>query len=192
MAAVPNLLGRRDYTRDEVNRMEKAGLLTGRYELIDGELVDKMGQNPPHAQALRLVAIWLATAFGVSRVQWQIPMEVAPSDQRRNDPLPDIAVLKEFKVEYDERHPAGDELVLLVEVSDASSRYDRTKKVSLYAGAGVPEYWVLDVSKRRLFVYRTPINGAYRDQEVHSEGETIAIEGHEAVVAELLPRAKRS
>jgi Uma2 family endonuclease len=189
MAAVPNLLGRGDYTREEVNRMEESGLLEGPYELIDGHLVSKMGQNPPHAYALRLVAIWLASIFGSHRVQWQLPVEVSFPDRERNDPLPDIGVLREFKDEYGRRHPVGDEFLLLVEISDTSSRYDRTKKVPLYARAGAPEYWIVDLPKRRLIVYRNPQQGTYLDRHEFAEHDTISIANCQTTVTNLLPKS---
>jgi len=190
MAAVPNLLGRTDYTRDEVTRLEEAGILTDRCELIDGELVSKMGQNPPHARSLQRIYAWLIRVFGVERVRNQAPIEVAEKDRRRNDPLPDIVVVAEDKPEYDERHPRGDELVLLVEVSDTSSRYDRTKKLSLYARAGVPEYWVLDVPKRRLTVYSELEGESYRRCQEVAEHDTVSLADFQSVVSDILPRSK--
>src|ERR1035441_1283354 len=99
---------RKDITRDEVHRLESLGLLTGRYELIEGELIDKLGQNPPHGYVLTRVMIWLARVFG-HRVRCQLPMEVAPRDQRLSEPVPDIALLAHESPEYYRRMPRGDE-----------------------------------------------------------------------------------
>jgi Uma2 family endonuclease len=130
---------RKRFTRDEVDQMQNAGLfLDQRLELIDGDLIDKMGQNPPHAIAIRLLQACLIRIFGAERTQVQLPIELAASDQMWNLPEPDIAVLKEFKKEdYAQRHPSGNELLLLVEVADKSLRHDCTTKRDLYARAGV-------------------------------------------------------
>ena len=102
---------RKRFTRAEVQRLLEGGLFEGqRYELIEGDLIDKMGQHPPHAYAIRLVVAWLARIFGFERVQIQLPIEVAPEDRERSSPEPDVAVLAEAKVEYQRRHPRGDEL----------------------------------------------------------------------------------
>ena len=55
---------RRRWTRDECSRLAEMGLLTGRYELIDGEILALMGQNPPHRMTLMLIAGWLVSLFG--------------------------------------------------------------------------------------------------------------------------------
>jgi Uma2 family endonuclease len=181
MAALPDLLSRGNFTREEVNRLEESGVLTGRYELLEGELIDKMGQNPPHAWALHRVYAWLIRVFGVERLRNQVPIEVAESDRRRNDPQPDIAVLAEARTEYARRQPRGDELTLLVEVADTSSRFDLTVKAALYARAGVPEYWVLDLSRRTLVIHR----GAERTEL--AEHESVSLGDQKALISDLLP-----
>src|SRR5438874_9845381 len=100
---------RKRFTRSEVQRMLEGGMFDGqRYELIEGDLIDKMGQSPPHASTIRLVLTWLAGRLGVRRVLVQLPIEVAPEDRERSWPEPDVAVLREFKSEYGVRHPRGD------------------------------------------------------------------------------------
>jgi Uma2 family endonuclease len=188
MAALPDLLGRGNYTREEVNRMEESGALVGRYELLEGHLIDKMGQNPPHARSLNRMYGWLLRVFGNVRLRNQQPIEVATGDRRRNDPQPDIAVVAEDKTEYDERHPRGDELTLIVEVADSSSRFDLSVKVGLYARAGVPEYWVMDISRRVLVTHREPEQGTYTHRVELSEHEYVSIGDTRALVSDLLPR----
>jgi len=174
------------YTRAEVSRMEESGELSGRWELIEGQLVDKMGQNPPHAYVLRLVAAWLARVYGAERVSNQSPIEVALGDRERSEPQPDIAVLAQSKPEYKTRHPRGEELVVLVEVADSSARFDLTVKAALYARAGVPEYWVLDVTRGLLIVHRTPENGRYLHVEELTEDQTVHLGEASTLVSGLL------
>jgi hypothetical protein len=118
-------LRRKRFTRLEVDRMSELGLLDGqRCELIDGELIDKLGQNPPHAQAIRNLFSWLSAFFAPKQLQMQLPIEVRPGDSDWSLPEPDIAVLAETGGEYGKRHPRGDELLLVVEVADTSLRQD--------------------------------------------------------------------
>jgi Uma2 family endonuclease len=158
--------------------MLEAGLFAGqRYELIEGDLLEKMGQNPPHAYAISLLLTWLAGIYGVNRVRVQLPMEAGPEDRERSEPEPDLAVLFETKPDYQVRHPSGEELLLLVEVAESSSRFDLSVKGELYARARVPEYWVLDLGRRVLTVHRRPEQGRYQVVLRVSEGENVAPEG---------------
>jgi len=193
-SSIPVVLPRRKrFTRSDVARLNELGVFDGqRYELIEGDLIDKMGQNPPHAWSVALVSVWLAKTFGGVNVRCQAPIEIASEDQERNEPEPDHLVLAELKVEYSKRHPRGDELLLLVEISDTTSRFDRTVKAALYARASVPEYWVLDVSARALYVHCHPGGGNYRQVTRLAEDETVAPDSRpDALVkiSELLPPA---
>jgi Uma2 family endonuclease len=172
-------------TREDVNRLENLGLLTGRYELIEGELIDKMGQNPPHGYVLTRVMIWLAKVFGY-RVRCQLPMEVAGADQRLNEPQPDIALLAKASPEYYTRQPRGDELALIIEISDSSARFDLTTKARLYARAEVHEYWVVDIPRATVTIHRQPVNGAYSQLERLTKNDSLSIEGATISIVELL------
>jgi len=171
--------------------MLKAGLFAGqRLELLDGDLIDKMGQNPPHSYAIRLVLGWLAKILEPGRILVQSPIEAGGPDRKWSLPEPDVAVLAESKEEYRHRHPRGEELVLVIEVSDTSLQFDTTTKRDLYARAGVPEYWVLDVVGRQLTIHRKPLKGRFTQTETLSEHDTAlaGIEGQSAIaVAALLP-----
>jgi len=174
-------LPRKRFTRSEVDQMLDSGIFAGqRFELIDGELIDKMGQKPPHASAIQRCMELLAAIFGLARVRVQMPIEAGPADRESSVPEPDIAVLAEAKPDFSQRHPNGRELTLLIEVSDTTLRHDTIGKRDLYARAGVPEYWVLDIKGRRLIVHRTlnEEKGEYASLLSHREGETVAIESH--------------
>ena len=174
-STVADSLRRKRFTRGEVDRMLETGILDGqRCELIDGELIDKMGQNPPHAYAIRRLFAWLIGLFGPDRLQVQSPVEVKPGDSEWSLPEPDLAVLAEAGGDYRKRHPRGDELLLVVEVADTSLRQDLTTKRDLYARASVGEYWVLDLQSRRLIVHRNPGHGEYRETAILNEDDLAA------------------
>lgn len=175
MSAV--LLPRKQVTRDEFLQLLDSDVFEGRrYELIEGELIDKMGQKPPHASTIRRVLRLLVQILGIDRVLVQAPVEVAIADRKRNFPEPDLAFVREAKPDYEERHPNGDELLLAVEVADRSLRMDAKTKLDLYARAGVPEYWIIDLPSRRLIIHRTPVEGAYQQILTLAEGEIASLE----------------
>jgi Uma2 family endonuclease len=183
-------LPRKRFTRAEVECLLDSGFFVGqRYELIDGDLIDKMAQKPPHASTIGMVLNWLAGVFGTSRVRVQLPVETAGEDRERSVPEPDLAVLRELKPEYQQRHPRGDELLLVVEVADSSAAFDLSRKAILYARAGVPEYWVVDLGRRMLVVHRQPDGTQYRHIQIHSQDERVSMEGRgeSVLVKDILP-----
>jgi Uma2 family endonuclease len=182
---------RKRFTVGEVEQMLEAGLFAGqRFELIDGDLIDKMGQNPPHAYVITLVLEWLTSICASKRIRVQLPIQAGGPDQKWSLPEPDLAVVPELKDVYLHRHPRGDELLLAVEVADTTLQYDETLKRDLYARAGVREYWVLDIGGRQLTVHRNPSNGKFSYVQTRTEQDEVSPEFHpsEALkVAALLP-----
>lgn len=188
---LPLFANRKHWTRDDCDFLERAGLLTERYELLDGEIIIKMGQNRPHIMSTIRVIGWLLRTFSEERVQTQDDIEVAGPDQPTNRPQPDAAVLSRPDYEFTEP-PRGADLLLGVEVSDTTLRDDLRTKAALYARAGIPEYWVFDVKARRLHIHRDAQNGVYQTVTTHNEQETVttqAAPNNPVRVGDLLPPA---
>lgn len=183
-------LPRKRFTRDEVDRLIDKGFFIGqRCELIDGDLIEKMGQSPTHAFTIQLLLKEFSGRFDIRRILVQLPIQAAAEDREWSVPEPDLAVLKESTVEFHHRHPRGDELLLAIEVSDTSAAFDLSRKAALYARAGVPEYWVLDLVRRMLVVHRDSDGTQYRRIQLHPEEETVSLEGRSEAtkVGDLLP-----
>jgi Uma2 family endonuclease len=181
---------RKRFTREEAHRMAELGLVSGRYELVDGDLIDKMGQNPPHAYTFTRLQSWLLTFLEANQLRLQLPIEVAPQDQRRSEPEPDIAIVAEDRPQYQSRHPRGDELLIVIEIADTSAAFDLSVKAGLYARAGVREYWVLDLNRRALFRHRQIEQSTYREVQALSDKECASLAcrpEQEILVAKLLP-----
>lgn len=181
---------RKRISREEFESMIDAGIFAGqRCELIDGDLIDKMGQKPPHARAIHRTQSAFIKALESERVRIQLPVELRGQDRRWNLPEPDIAVLAEANPEFDRRHPRADETALIIEVADTTARYDLTTKRDLYAHSGAPEYWVLDIPRRTLVVHcdLRADNGTYADIRAFADHETVAFGGSEIAVNDLLP-----
>jgi Uma2 family endonuclease len=150
------------------------GTLTGRWELIDGEILSKMGQNPPHRITLMLMKQWLKALFGFLNVQTEKPISIPGPAGRTNEPEPDIAVTTAPTTAYTDRHPAPQDLLLVVEVSDSTLRFDLTTKALLYAQVGIQEYWVADIEGRRLHCHRGPTPTGYSEVVVYEEAQQVS------------------
>jgi len=170
----PPVPPRKRWTREQCAPLEASGLFEReRLELVDGELISKMGKNRPHVNACAWMFLWLIDAFGREFVNAEAPIDVSPSDIVWNEPEPDLIVLKKEFTTF-ESNPRPEDLDLVVEVADSSLKFDLTVKAALYARAGIAEYWVLDVAGRRLIVHRIPMSGTYTSVVVYAEDEVVA------------------
>lgn len=141
-------------TRDEYYRLGEQGYFDGkRVELIRGGVVEMSPINIAHATGVGLVTDALTGVFALGHfVNVQQPF-VVPGGALGSEPQPDVAVIPGSR-RTTTVHPT--QAALLVEVADTSFLYDTTTKAELYAAAGVPEYWVLDLNARQLHVFRDP------------------------------------
>jgi Uma2 family endonuclease len=161
---------RKRWTRAECTLLRESGLWDGqRFELIEGELYNKMGKGRPHTIALTLVRNWLMRLFGEQFVETEPPIDVAPEDNPTSEPEPDIIILTKPTWEFS-ANPTPSDIRLLVEISDRTKRFDATTKGALYARAGIGEYWVVDVNERSLTVHRGVAAGRYQSIEIYLEG----------------------
>jgi len=169
---------RKRWTRAECERLEALGIFEQQHlELIQGELIDKMGKNRPHVNAAALLFAWLIQVFGPRLVNVEAPIDVAPEDNPTNEPEPDAVVVKREYVEsraYRLRSPRPEDLALVIEIADSSLPFDLTTKAALYARAGIIEYWVLDIIGRHLIVHREPQAGQYASVTSYSQDESAA------------------
>jgi Uma2 family endonuclease len=174
---LPAQLGQRRkvWSRSEVDALSSSGLLDGqRLELVEGELIDKMGKKRPHVNSLTRLLGWLSSVFGVDFVNPEAPIDVAPEDNPTNEPEPDIIVLRRDLSHFTGENPRPQDLHLVVEVSDSTLGFDLTTKAALYARAGIVEYWVLDIAGRRVIVHREPQAGRYTSVAAYSGQESVA------------------
>lgn len=167
--APPRPATRKRFTRGDCEFLERSGLLTGRYELIDGDILTPMPQKNRHALAVLRLALWLASVFGVERARSQATVELGP----HNLPEPDGFALRE-PIPTDQDYPDADDLALVVEVSDTTLADDLGVKARLYASAAIAEYWVLDIAGRRVIVHREPSAEGYAQTLAYATDEALA------------------
>ena len=185
--------GRVRFTRDQCDAMQEFGILKGRYELIDGEIISKMGQNPRYGVVCVFLYAWLASVFGALFVRIQSSIDIGDADALYNQPEPDAVVTIETATAYSNRLPGPADLSLVCEVSDSTARFDRTAKSVLYARAGISEYWIVDISRRQVVLHRSPTEAGYATSVVCEEEEwvsTLARPDASIRVADLLPPAE--
>jgi len=143
-----------------------------RFELIEGEIFERMSHSPEHAYRLCLVGGWASSVFGGESVRQQLPLSMRGAEADFSEPEPDIAVVRPG--DYSRRHPQPDEALLIVEITYTSHKMDLETKASLYGRNGVPEYWALDLPGRRLFVHREPSATGYGVITILDESRSIA------------------
>jgi Uma2 family endonuclease len=164
---------RKRWTREECVALETSGIWAQQHlELIEGELISKMGKKRPHANAIAVVHAWLLRVFGEQYVNQEAPIDVAPEDNPTNEPEPDLIVFSKPYREFT-GNPQPSDLRLVVEISDSTISFDLTTKARLYARARIVEYWVVDIPGRRIVVHRDPQEGKYRSVIAYSEQESV-------------------
>lgn len=175
ISSLPNHTLRKRWTRVEVSAFESAGLLQNeRLELIEGELLLKMGKNRLHTIGTWLLLKYLVDVFSLSKVQQEAPIDVHPQDIPSSEPEPDLIVLHEPVVSLSTSNPTPKDLALVCEVSDSTLAFDLSRKADLYARAGINEYWVLDLINRRMIVHRAPTPGGYQSVQAFEATESVA------------------
>ena len=162
---------RRKYTREDCRVLAAAGLLDlERYELIDGELVSKMGKSRLHSIVVRLLAKWLAAVFGDDFLD----IEVSVCLDQRNEFEPDAIVLNKPALSILNSLPTAADIRLVAEVSVSTREYDLGPKAARYAAAGIPEYCVLDIDQNRIVVHRDPSPTGYQSIAAYSANEALS------------------
>lgn len=145
-------------------------------ELLEGCLVAKMTKNPPHRISTNLIrqALEKLTPEG-----WYVDSQ-EPITLKDSEPEPDVVIIRGKTTDYRDRHPAAADVVLVIEVSDATLERDRTIKQRIYARAGIAIYWILNLRDRQLEVYTHPTNEAdseaqYQQCQVFEETESVPV-----------------
>ncbi|MEI8165042.1 MAG: Uma2 family endonuclease [Chloroflexales bacterium] len=150
----------RRFTVDDYYRMGEAGIIKVEdcVELLDGEIIQMSPIGPLHAAIVaRLHDLLSQNVRGLHFVRSQSPIHLSD----HSEPQPDIAVLRHRDDYYASAHPGPADILLLIEVSDATLAYDRNVKLPHYAEAGIPEVWIVDVGAQVIEQYAQLIQGVY-------------------------------
>lgn len=146
------------FTRELYHQLAERGAFKGlRTELLEGEIVVMAPMSAEHAFAIQeLNRLLVRLVPDQLRVRTQLPM--SPEDET-SEPEPDFAIVPFVEPQTD--HPPS--ALLGIEVSLHSLKDDLSRKARIYANAGIPEYWVIDVKAREVVLHRSPASGVYED-----------------------------
>ncbi|MFO0881688.1 MAG: Uma2 family endonuclease [Gemmataceae bacterium] len=178
-----SLVRTRRFSVAEYEQLGKLGILGEheRVELIRGEIVQKMTIGELHAATVKRINRLFHRLLGEQvLVSVQDPVRLADSE-----PEPDVALLKPREDFYATGLPTGADVLLVVEVADSSLEYDRQEKGPLYAEAGIPEFWLVNLVEARLEVHRRPQGGRYLDCFHRQRGEVVDLVGVPNVVVQV-------
>jgi len=171
----PPPVQRYKFSVEDYYRMGAAGVFEGkgRVELVDGDVIAMSPMGSRHSGCVRATRDLLIAAFGPRALVFDhSPVRLGDD----SEPEPDVAVVCPKAGEYRGSHSRPDDVFLLVEVMETSATYDRGVKLGLYARAGVPEVWLVDLVREALEVYRRPKDGGYTEARVAARGESVAPE----------------
>jgi Uma2 family endonuclease len=162
------------FTVDEYYKMAEAGIFDedSRVELIEGEIIEMSPVGNRHIACVNRANKLFLTLLG-DRVM------VSPQNPVRlsniTEPQPDIVLLKPRADFYSAKRLSTEDTFLVLEVSDTTLRYDRNRKLPLYAKYGVPEVWIEDLQRGTILVYRGLKEGAYSNALAFHQGDTISL-----------------
>lgn len=169
---VTALPARRLFTADEYQRMGVAGVFRPdeRLELLEGVIVCMSPIGARHQRWVDWLARWFHLRVGdvaIVRTQGSFRMNDG------SEPQPDLLLLRYRDDFYGAAPPGPKDVLLLIEVSDTTLRFDHDTKLPLYAAAGIVEVWIADVERERVLVYRAPQDGKYTQQTIVRRGGTL-------------------
>jgi Uma2 family endonuclease len=172
--AMPPLLKRWRLTVDDYHRMSRAGILheDDRVELIEGELIEMAVIGSHHfATVNKLNRQFSDEAGDTYIVSVQNPVRLS----RHSEPQSDLALLRPHADQYASGLPGPEDVLLIVEVSDSTVTADRKVKLPLYAAAGIPDAWLVNIPRRSVEVHLEPRGGRYQQVTVFRKGERIPL-----------------
>jgi len=160
---------KRYFSAEEYHRMGETGIFreNEQTELIKGEIFHMPPIGTEHAACVDRLNRLLHLSLGES---WIIRVQNPVSVSVDSEPEPDISVLKFHPEFYARHHPQPKDIGMLIEISDTSLGYDRQIKLPLYAKAGIPEVWIVNLKERCVEIHSSPAEPGYELCRKHYRG----------------------
>ncbi len=161
-------------TTEAFHKMYEAGIISENehVELIRGKIIRKRPKGSKHSNTInRITRCLLIKLQGKAEIHNQNPISI-PDD---SEPEPDLALLIPPLERYDHRLPQPEDVLLVVEVSDSTLEWDRKEKTRLYAEAGIPVCWVVNIAAREIEVYEKPSAIGYKSMTRFGAGEELPV-----------------
>ena len=160
-------------TVDEYYKMAEAGIFQPdeQVELIEGEIIKMSPASSEHGGLVkRLIRLLMTHIEGRAILAIQDPLHLGAL----SEPEPDVMLLHWREDDYMSAHPTANDVYLLIEVAKSTLRFDQTVKTRVYAAAGVPELWIVNVEAKQIEVYREPAGSTYTTTLTITDGQTVA------------------
>ncbi len=156
------------WSLDDYHRMIAAGILANRrVELLQGDIVEMANEGEPHAYSRNEADEYLTELLGSrAKIRQDSPITLPNA----SEPEPDIAIVQRLGREYRSHHPYPENIFWLIEYAESSLAKDLEVKSKIYAEAGIPEYWVVNLKTMQLIVFRDPTNSDYSSQTTFTSG----------------------
>jgi Uma2 family endonuclease len=153
---------------DQYHHMVDVGVWDDRHvELLNGVVVEMSPEGTPHASKRTTAQEHLIRVLG-DRAQLRIGAPITLLGG--SEPEPDLAIVQRVEDNYLSHHPYPENIFWVIEYSNTSLDKDLGVKADIYAEAGIPEYWVVNLKKNTLIVFRDPVNGKYQSQQEFTSG----------------------
>lgn len=164
---------RKRFTVDDYYRMADVGILTpaDRVELIEGEIVEMSPIGDRHAMSVNRANMIFARGLGDRVV---VSVQNAAHMDRYNEPQPDVVLIRPREGFYGSGHPNPEDVVLLIEVSETTLRFDRTVKLPVYARNGIQEVWIVDLKNDAIHVCREPKGQTYTSIAIRKREDSVS------------------
>mgnify|MGYP000011744326 FL=1 len=164
---------RRRFNVYEFEQMGRAGILTedDRVELIEGEIVEMTPIGLRHAGCVnRLVALLAPVVTSRALLHVRNPIRIG----EQSEPQPDLALLRPRQDYYAAGHPGPEDILLVIEVAETWTAYDREVKISLYGRSGIREAWLVDLDAGQVEVFRQPGPEGYAERQILRAQDTVS------------------
>ena len=157
------------WSLDDYHQMIESGLLAERsLELINGEIIEMSPEGVSHSFYCRGTAKYLRLLLGNRAEVSEAHPITLPND---SEPEPDIAIVRSPDTLYQTRHPFPEDIFWLIEIANSTLAKDLGVKRELYARAGIPEYWVMNLQTSELVIFRDLIDNKYRSEICLNDGD---------------------
>jgi Uma2 family endonuclease len=164
---------RKRFTVDEYHRMWDIGIFPEdkRFELIRGAIFEMPTAKPPHSGRVNRLTHLFSSRLGETII---LSIQNPTSIDEYSEPVPDVSLLKPRSDFYTVSHPLPSDVLLVIEISHTTLRFDTKIKGLLYAEAEIPEYWIVNIPQNVLEVRTKPANGRYTRHEVLAHGQVVS------------------
>jgi Uma2 family endonuclease len=176
----------RSLTSADYYQMIESGIIREgeRVELILGQIFTMAAKGTRHTvSTTKLLKELLGLVADRAVVRCQDPITLP----NNSEPEPDIAIVKLRSDDYINSHPSPADIILVIEVTDSTIKFDRETKAPLYAAAGISEYWIVNLIDDRLEIYRQPEGNIYARIEIITPPRGQSLSGRESVILPQFP-----